>query len=172
MLASSFNGSSSYHIETHAVANTDCMDGGNITLLHLSDNLNDLLRVRYLTVSDQYHMSHIILHLFLNVDDINQGIEDLCPTKISLEVLDQIHCFLDGLIVVLYTLFEHSFESWPETDNVEYGIFGQWFQEENERRLCLMNSISIHRSWTIQQENILSFVMIEIWFVGFGREEC
>lgn len=144
VLTSTFDGSSPDHVETHTVADADSVGGSYVLLLHAADNLNDLLGVSNLAVSDQDDVSLMIFHVLVFVHDVNERCSDLGPSEVGSEALYLCDRFLQGFVSVRNASGIHSLELCTKTDDIVDGIFRERFEEENERLIGLLYSGSAH----------------------------
>ena len=104
----------------------------NVAVFHLGDDLDDLIRIGHLAVSQQNDMTNVVLHFLLNLDDVQERIDYLSPSEICIKVLYFVYCLFEILVSVGDAGLEHSFEVGAETDDIEDGGFGEGLQEKNE----------------------------------------
>lgn len=119
VLAAALDGSPSNHIKADTVSNPDGMSGGDVTVFHLGNDLDDLVGVGDLSVCQKDHVANVAFHLFFDVDDVQKGIHYLSPSEICRKVLDLSDCLLDVLVGVGKAGLEHAFEIGAETDDIE-----------------------------------------------------
>jgi len=112
-----------------------------------------------------------VLHLFIVFDYILQWSCNLSASEVGIKKFNLFDCLLEVLVIVDNAVLEHTLKVATETNDVVNGVLGKWLQEKDERLLGFLDPIATHRSWAIEQENILSFVMIKVWFGWFGWEE-
>jgi hypothetical protein len=165
MLSSSFDRPSPDHVETDSVADTSCMNCCHVVFLHVGDNLDDFFGVEYLPVRDQDHISDVLAHLLLDLDDVEERGRNFSSSEVSIKVLDFVDCLLHITIIIGNAGLEHSFELAAETDDIVYRILRKRLQEQDKGLFCLLDSASAHGTRSVKQKDVLSFVCVE---VGFG----
>lgn len=132
VLSSTFDRASPYHVKADSIANAYRVSNGNIILFHVSDYLDNFLSIKDLTISNQNHIPYILMHLFLNFDDIEQRISDFSSAKISIEIFNLFDRLLHITIVILDTSLKHPLKFAPEADNVEDRAFGKRLKEQDQ----------------------------------------
>ena len=120
MFSSALNSSPPDHVEAYSVSDTHRVGGRHIVLLHVRDDLNNLIGVSHLPISDEDHMTDMAFLLLLNFHYVQQRRCDFCSAKVGVEILNFIDSFLDIHVVVCYTRLEHPLELASEGNDVEY----------------------------------------------------
>ena len=119
MFSSTLNSSPPDHVEAYSISDAHRMSGRNIVLLHVRDDLNNLIGVSHLPISDEDHMTDMTFLLLLHFHYVEQGRCYLCSAKVSIKILNFIDSFLDIHIVVCDTLLKHPLELAAKRNNIE-----------------------------------------------------
>lgn len=120
------------------------MSSSHVILFHIRDDLYNFLSIKDLTVSNQNHISYILMHLLLNLDYVQQRIRYFGSPKVSIKIFDLLDSLLNVFIVILDTGLEHPLKIGPEANDVEDRVFGKRLKEQDERLLCLLDSVASH----------------------------
>ena len=70
-------------------------------------------------------MSEVILHLFLNLDDVKERLSYLSATEISFKIFNSTDCILDITVRVSDTSLMHPLEFASKRDDVEDRVLRQ-----------------------------------------------
>ena len=94
MLPSSFGSTSPYQIKTNAISDAYCMCCTYILFSHHWNSLYDFICIWNPTVSDQYCMPEMILHLLFYIHNIQQWCKNFSASHIGIHFLYD----FDGLL--------------------------------------------------------------------------
>jgi hypothetical protein len=90
VLPSTLNRSASDHVKAHSVSYANHVGSCNVAATHISNDLNNLLCVTDLTVSQQNDVANVVLHFLFHLYDVHQRRCYLCASEIGVKLLDEI----------------------------------------------------------------------------------
>ena len=155
-----------YHIKRDIISNSYHVSICNICIIHVFNDLYHILTVRNLSVSEYNDVSLISLsHWFLFGLDIKQRLSNLRPSITWIEMLNLFKGLTDGLVIILLTVLIKPIEIWSKTDNIKVRVLRQRHDEQNQSLDCLFYSFTVNGAWSIQEENKLSWIILEVWFL-------